>query len=595
MSNGFGDWFGEQTEKLKKLKKIKITLTILGGASSLLIIVIPVIAIMVLLTTSETVFNTEKISNKNYSFDDKMLDANTTKGWVGSEKYFVEHLKQQDNFYRRLQFKEVPTLDFPLLTSTIFYDRVITRENFETSLELSEAEHKDDYDYLPGSEHVIAPDKVRSFYRMMNSQMGRIDTLGLGKRRLLGHLVRVEVHWGCTDDYLAAWAAWKELIRLFNNSFEETGFLFKTKVLIPQMPVMGDPKSIMAALNKILTIISFSQQGYNYFNYVWQNIAYEGREMAQILGIPLEKILSATDLADKLPKPDYEGLTEAEIAAREEEIRQQLKDQGGSMINGLGDLFKCFSQGLWPYPVISYTLDYGMYKDYLEKVYVPFNFVECDDCPYKNASSSEKNQIITMIVNSIYNEREGHVYNLDGFKLPDKSSTVIWDSSITGSEITEFFPGSVSSPLQGYTGGNITSGYFYRVHPITGEADIHTGVDISWGGIYGTPVQSVADGDIVLVQQRETGYGRMVLVGHDIDGDGKYDLYTRYAHMSTINVVQGSKIGGGQKIGEVGSTGMSTGPHLHFEVLDSNKAHVDPMPYLNGILSGNSAFENKTS
>jgi len=118
--------------------------------------------------------------------------------------------------------------------------------------------------------------------------------------------------------------------------------------------------------------------------------------------------------------------------------------------------------------------------------------------------------------------------------------------------------------------GPITSRFGDREDPFSGEGGLHTGVDISSG--MGTPIHVAADG-IVSEAQFSSGYGRMVVVDH---GNG---LRTWYAHMSGFQVIPGQEVRRGQVIGYVGSTGRSTGPHLHFEVRLGGAA-VNPAPYL---------------
>lgn len=117
----------------------------------------------------------------------------------------------------------------------------------------------------------------------------------------------------------------------------------------------------------------------------------------------------------------------------------------------------------------------------------------------------------------------------------------------------------LSSPVPG---ARITSPFErYRVHPIFGDVRSHTGVD--YGAPAGTPIQVVADG-VVSFAGWQTGYGNVVIVQHG----GKQS--TLYAHMSRMLVSNGAKVRQGQIIGHVGSTGWSTGPHLHFETRDNN-------------------------
>ncbi|HUF83699.1 MAG TPA: peptidoglycan DD-metalloendopeptidase family protein [Acidimicrobiia bacterium] len=118
--------------------------------------------------------------------------------------------------------------------------------------------------------------------------------------------------------------------------------------------------------------------------------------------------------------------------------------------------------------------------------------------------------------------------------------------------------------------GRVTSGFGYRVHPISGTSRMHTGVDMACG--YGAPIGAAGDGVVVEAGWRG-GYGNAVVVDH---GDG---LATLYAHQSRIAVSRGQRVTTGQTLGYVGSTGYSTGPHLHWEVW-VNGNPVDPMGYV---------------
>lgn len=117
--------------------------------------------------------------------------------------------------------------------------------------------------------------------------------------------------------------------------------------------------------------------------------------------------------------------------------------------------------------------------------------------------------------------------------------------------------------------GPITSGFGPRVHPVTGEYRMHEGVDIA--APTGTPVVAAAAGTVVYAGAAG-GYGLLVIVDH---GGG---LTTRYGHLSRIAVGPGDPLTGGAAIGAVGSTGLSTGPHLHFEVRVDGVAQ-DPLAF----------------
>jgi murein DD-endopeptidase MepM/ murein hydrolase activator NlpD len=105
--------------------------------------------------------------------------------------------------------------------------------------------------------------------------------------------------------------------------------------------------------------------------------------------------------------------------------------------------------------------------------------------------------------------------------------------------------------------GRLMGGYGVRSDPFSGEGAMHTGVDIS--APQGTPVHATADG-IVLHAGWNSGYGRCVIVDHG------NNYQTWYAHLSRMDVIEGEEIRQGEVLGAVGSTGRSTGAHLHYEV-----------------------------
>jgi murein DD-endopeptidase MepM/ murein hydrolase activator NlpD len=112
-----------------------------------------------------------------------------------------------------------------------------------------------------------------------------------------------------------------------------------------------------------------------------------------------------------------------------------------------------------------------------------------------------------------------------------------------------------------------TSGFGWREDPINKRRKFHSGADIR--GKHGTPVMA-AGGGTVICAERKNGYGNVVFVDH---GNG---LVTRYAHLRKIEVKKDAIVTAGQRIGQVGSTGRTTGPHLHFEVRIDGRP-VDPL------------------
>lgn len=124
--------------------------------------------------------------------------------------------------------------------------------------------------------------------------------------------------------------------------------------------------------------------------------------------------------------------------------------------------------------------------------------------------------------------------------------------------------------VQPVTRLQFTSNFGIRSDPFQGTARMHAGVDIS--GPVGTPIFATADG-IIAHADRQGGYGNLVEVNH---GKG---IATRYGHLSKILVADGARVTRGQLIGLMGSTGRSTGSHLHYEVRIDGHA-VNPVPFL---------------
>jgi len=122
-------------------------------------------------------------------------------------------------------------------------------------------------------------------------------------------------------------------------------------------------------------------------------------------------------------------------------------------------------------------------------------------------------------------------------------------------------------PLEGY---RFTSGFGMRNHPVLGGRREHKGIDLA--APMGTPIYASADGEVSKAEWF-SGYGLFVSLEHGAD------IQTRYGHMSRLNVAAGQMVHKGDLIGYVGSTGRSTGPHLHYEVRVAGEA-VNPVPYM---------------
>ncbi len=122
------------------------------------------------------------------------------------------------------------------------------------------------------------------------------------------------------------------------------------------------------------------------------------------------------------------------------------------------------------------------------------------------------------------------------------------------------------------TWGRISSGFGWRRHPVTGRRDFHNGIDITGRNIHGRAVYATATGRVSFAGYRRS-YGYLIIIEHG------YGFTTYYAHLSRVRVRAGQQVEKGQLIGNVGNTGSSTGPHLHYEVRAWGNP-VDPRKYL---------------
>jgi murein DD-endopeptidase MepM/ murein hydrolase activator NlpD len=122
----------------------------------------------------------------------------------------------------------------------------------------------------------------------------------------------------------------------------------------------------------------------------------------------------------------------------------------------------------------------------------------------------------------------------------------------------------------------LASGFGMRIHPVYKVRKMHTGIDFA--APIGTPIYATADGKIEEVSVKFSGYGKMIVIDHG------FGYKTRYAHMHEFAVHQGQTIKRGELIGYVGDTGLSTAPHLHYEVM-MNGVLINPVHYFFNDLS----------
>jgi len=243
-------------------------------------------------------------------------------------------------------------------------------------------------------------------------------------------------------------------------------------------------------------------------------------------------------------------------------------------------------------------------KNKISNTTIPVNSSGCINVQFEMTPESEEALRWTL-------ERNGTVVGgIDGTTF---SSTGLWSGcfstllgktvkvkvraydAVTGGEIMDvrsftFSPTSSNgnnsikfvSPLPG---GIVNSKYGPRIHPITKSMKAHTGIDMKMVDRSVVDVVAAADGEVIFAGgTSDTGYGLRVHIKHSTSS-GKHICTTTYNHLSTYYVSVGDKVMASQKIGKEGSTGSSTGNHLHFECKMPNGLFVDPEPYIFGQLT----------
>ena len=301
----------------------------------------------------------------------------------------------------------------------------------------------------------------------------------------------------------------------------------------------------------------------------------EGKEQEQSLSSQLNKLEQA--IAE-----NENNLTvlEGELAEAEEEVDTQTEN----LNDRLRAMYKNGSVGF-----IDVLLDSGSFSEFLnnlnmvELIYSSDREVLSDleeahekvekkkeEVETLQAELKESREVVAAEKEEIAASNEETEKMIDELQADADRLTQEIASSGSSSSNSTYLGGQMAWPLPGIGMGSITSNFGYRYHPISGGYKMHTGVDIAAPG--GTPIVAANDGT-VLSSGWNGGYGNCVIIDH---GGG---ITTLYGHCSALYVSRGQSVSRGSKIAAVGTTGNSTGNHLHFEVR-LNGGYVNPIPYV---------------
>ena len=152
--------------------------------------------------------------------------------------------------------------------------------------------------------------------------------------------------------------------------------------------------------------------------------------------------------------------------------------------------------------------------------------------------------------------------------IQSKSFDEVFKLAKQKSQMLASIPGIQPVSIKGSS--RLVSGFGYRIHPIYKTSKMHTGIDFA--APTGTPIYSTGNGVVSQTEFNGRGYGNNVVINHG------YGYQTLYGHMTKFVVRPGQKVQRGDLIGYVGSTGSSTGPHCHYEVIKSGQK-IDPINY----------------
>jgi murein DD-endopeptidase MepM/ murein hydrolase activator NlpD len=192
----------------------------------------------------------------------------------------------------------------------------------------------------------------------------------------------------------------------------------------------------------------------------------------------------------------------------------------------------------------------------------------------KRAELGDDMKALNKIIGKLENQQNKLEIDLKEYqKQIDNLEKKIQSATNQGkNENIQFSGGQFKWPCPGYY--YMTSGYGMR------WGKLHKGIDIAGSNIYGKPIVAAADGVVSLVDNNRGGYGYYVMVNHGNKNGNNY--VTLYAHMSKQAARVGQKVKAGDIIGYVGSTGQSTGPHLHFEIRVNGTAK-NPMNFFSSV------------
>ncbi len=495
---------------------------------------------------------------------DKFINLTTGRGFNTSQEAYFIKLEHEYKKYDLLRNK-IGEFDAPLIATTTHYNQIFDSGGYTDEDEDEDEDEKnneDEYEF-DSSNHIVPSTQLTDFYAIANNELGSAYTLFPGQAKLIGHLIDTRITFERCVNVVGVEDVWRYIIGEENNPFdqawEELKYLindFALHLLYTGEDTFKDVLSKGNLLNIARLIYFYETNDKSYFATELKNISYEMFN---------DNIIS--NLIRIIEQSSFNRIC----------AENQIS-----------------------FPTLQKFINYDLYKKYLKEVYLPEQpYNKCDVCRYnfliENKEKVEAEELLDRQIREIFEQRDGFDYLYDNLRR---------------THMTHYLPGNASLPIATEVGKKwrnyVSRGFDDRKQSACYDRGIkesntgcnHFGIDFS--RVSGWPVLAIGDGVVVQAVESYRGYGFYITIGHDINDDGQDDYYSRYAHLSAIMVSNGQQIGGGQQIGKVGSTGNSSGPHLHFEIIDPNRpsgppayGRIDPTPYLDAIEEGTSVFERE--
>ncbi len=342
------------------------------------------------------------------------------------------------------------------------------------------------------------------------------------------------------------------------KSFKIPGFLFKSMALI------------VVVLSALIAIFAYDYSQILGKIHENKHLGLENRQLREQIQLFQMKLNSLSDDLNRINTFERKLRIITGLEDIEKSQRPIIKDNQSQMMDDHSHSIKDDSKKEAPQEVL-YKFNFKNMKD--DPLYL--NYKETYDKKIAGNLGFKSNYDITkrwsdLIKNSLSLSKVFASFDYKYLKIKEKTSSI--EKNITKLDEYLLDKDSIlkSTPTILPSNGWITSYFGTRISPTSGKLKMHEGLDI--GGRYGTPIIAPADA-IVTYSGEKSGFGLFVQLDHG------YGIETLYAHSQKLHVKKGDKVSRGNLIAEIGNTGYSTGPHLHYEVRVNGIA-VDPLYFI---------------